>query len=119
MIYRIAEITDWLRAQRDGVFVSADLAAEGYIHCSAREQVTRTAQKYYTGRTDLVLLEIDDAVLGAALVREDLTGSGLFPHVYGSIPLSAIRGHVEFSAAAAKDEKSIAGLFAKLEKSRS
>ena len=112
MIYRIAEITDWLRAQRDGVFVSADLAAEGFIHCSEREQVARTAQKYYSGRGDLVLLEIDDAVLGKALVREDLTGSGLFPHVYGSIPLSAIRGHVDFNAAAENDENNIAKSFA-------
>ena len=112
MIYRIAEITDWLRAQRDGVFVSADLAAEGFIHCSERGQVARTAQKYYSGRGELVLLEIDEALLGKALVREDLTGSGLFPHVYGSIPLSAIRAHADFNAVAANDEKSIAGLFA-------
>ncbi len=112
MIYRIAEITDWRRAQRDGVFASADLAAEGFIHCSERHQVARTAQKYYSGKADLVLLEIDDAALGSALVREDLSGSGFFPHVYGSIPLSAIRAHADFNAAAAKDEKSIAALFA-------
>lgn len=111
MIYRIADVTDWQQALRDGVFASADLAAEGFIHCSEREQVARTAQKYYTGRSDLVLLEIDDAALGSALVREDLTGSGLFPHVYGSIPLRAIRGHVDFNAAADNHENSIAGWF--------
>ncbi len=111
MIYRITEAADWSQAQRDGVFASADLAAEGFIHCSDRHQVARTAQKYYAGKTALVLLEIDDSKLGAALVREDLTGSGMFPHVYGPIPLSAIHGHVDFNAAVATDENSIVKLF--------
>lgn len=98
MIYRIAEAVDWERAQREGVFASADLAAEGFIHCSERDQVARTAKKYYAGKTRLLLLEIDDSVLGAALVRENLTGSGEFPHVYGSIPLRAIVRHCDFDS---------------------
>jgi uncharacterized protein (DUF952 family) len=97
MIYRIAEHADWVRAQRTAVFVSADLAAEGFIHCSEQHQVLRTAQKYYAGKTALLLLEIDDTVLGNLLVREDLSGSGLFPHVYGPIPLGAIVRHVDFA----------------------
>jgi uncharacterized protein (DUF952 family) len=97
MIYRIAEQADWVRAQRTGVCVSADLAAEGFIHCSEQHQVLRTAQKYYAGKTALLLLEIDDTALGDLLLREDLSGSGLFPHVYGPIPLSAIVRHVDFA----------------------
>ena len=111
MIYRITEAADWCQAQRDGVFASADLAAEGFIHCSERHQVARTAQKYYAGKSALLLLEIDDTLLGKALVRENLTGSGMFPHVYGPIPLSAIHGHVDFNATAASDENSIVKLF--------
>ena len=97
MIYRIAEQADWNRAQRDGFFVSADLAAEGFIHCSQQHQVSQTAQKYYAGKIALVLLEIDAAALGAALVHEDLTGSGMFPHVYGPIPLNAVLRHFDFA----------------------
>ena len=93
MIYRIAEYADWNRAQGEGVFASADLALEGFIHCSEFHQVLRTAEKYYAGKTDLVLLEIDDSLLGTALVRENLTGSGIFPHVYEPIPLAAIVRH--------------------------
>jgi uncharacterized protein (DUF952 family) len=100
MIYRIAEQADWKGAQRAGVFVSADLAAEGFIHCSEQHQVLRTAQKYYSGKSALLLLEIDDTVLGDLLVREDLTGSGSFPHVYGPIPLGAIVRHVDFAVGA-------------------
>lgn len=100
MIYRIAERDDWIRAQSTGAFASADLRAEGFIHCSEQHQVSRTAKKYYAGKTALVLLEIDDGVLGAALVREDLTGSGLFPHSYAPIPLVAIVRHFDFAVAA-------------------
>jgi uncharacterized protein (DUF952 family) len=90
MIYRIAELADWNRAQREGFFASTDLSLEGFIHCSELHQVSRTARKYYAGKTEIVLLEIDESLLGAALVREDLSGSGIFPHVYGPIPLAAI-----------------------------
>ena len=99
MIYRIAEPADWASAQRKGEFASADLTDEGFIHCSEQHQVTRTARKYYAGKKSLVLLEIDEILLGAALVREDLAGSGVFPHVYEPIPLSAIVRHFDFTVA--------------------
>ena len=99
MIYRIAEPADWASAQRKGEFASADLADEGFIHCSEQHQVARTARKYYAGKKSLVLLEIDEILLGAALVREDLAGSGVFPHVYEPIPLSAIVRHFDFTVA--------------------
>ena len=96
MIYRIAEQADWQRAQREGVFASGDLSEEGFIHCSEFHQVLRTAEKYYVGKKCLVLLEIDDGLLGAALVREDVGGSGVFPHAYTPIPLAAIVRHFDF-----------------------
>ncbi len=97
MIYRIASPEDWQQATHTGWFASADLVAEGFIHASEQSQVLRTAHKYYRGRRGLLLLEIDDDALGAKLVREDLTGTGVvFPHVYGAIPLTAIRRHFAF-----------------------
>ena len=90
MIYRLTDEADWQRAQIDGAFASADLASEGFIHCSAFEQILRTANKYYPAHTHLLLLHIEEPLLGDALVREDLTGSGVFPHVYAAIPLAAV-----------------------------
>jgi uncharacterized protein (DUF952 family) len=99
MIYRIAEPADWHAALATGSFASADLAAEGFIHASERHQILRTAGKYYIGRRDLWLLEIDDRALDGMVVREDLTGSGMmFPHIYGPIPIAAIVGHFAFTA---------------------
>lgn len=104
MIYRLAEPAEWHRAQHTGVFVSADLAAEGFIHCSERHQIGQTAQKHFAGITGLILLEISESVLGETLVRENLTGTGFFPHIYGPIPLRAIHGYIEFNPAIATDQ---------------
>ena len=93
-VYRIAEREDWLQCLRLGHFASADLKREGFIHCSEKHQVLRTAAKYYAGKTDLVLLEIDETQIEQNLKREDLVGKGeLFPHVYGAIPMAAILRH--------------------------
>jgi uncharacterized protein (DUF952 family) len=97
MIYRIAEENDWKRAQQTGEFASADLKAEGFIHCSEQHQILRTAAKYYAGKKSLVLLEIDETKIINNLKREDSTGRGeMFPHVYAPIPLAAITRHVDF-----------------------
>lgn len=97
MIYRIAEAGDWARAQQLGEFASADLALEGFIHCSDKHQILRTAAKYYAGKKSLVLLEIDETKIINDLKREDSTGRGeMFPHIYAPIPLTAITRHIEF-----------------------
>ena len=91
MIYRICGKHDWESALSIGSFASADLAAEGFIHCSARHQILRTANKYFRGQTELVLLEIDELQLGSSVKFENIGGAGdSFPHVYGAIPVSAI-----------------------------
>ena len=98
MIYRIAESSDWRQTQECGYFASADLAAEGFIHISELHQVLRTANKYYRGKTGLVLLEIDATLLDQNIIREDLTGSGVcFPHSYAPIPIRAIVRHFDFA----------------------
>ncbi len=93
-IYRIATAQDWQRAKEDGFFASADLQAEGFIHCSFASQVRRTLGKHYPTMTSLMLLQIDTVALGAALVCEDLHGSGVFPHVYAEIAIHSIRSAV-------------------------
>ena len=101
MIYRIAESTDWIDARRNGRFASADLQSEGFIHLSELRQVLRTANKYYRGKTGLVLLEIDERLLDVPVIREDLSGSGvIFPHSYVPIPLRSIVRRFDFCAVA-------------------
>src|SRR5262245_53516023 len=91
MIYRIADTQDWEAAQASGHFASADLVAEGFIHCCTAQQIAAVANRYYQGREALLLLEIDEARLHVPLRWEDLTRAGeAFPHVYGWIPLAAV-----------------------------
>jgi glutathione S-transferase len=64
---------------------------EGFIHCSRRDQVEATANRFYSDVDELVLLTIDEAALDAPVVDEDLYATGeSFPHVYGPIPVSTV-----------------------------
>ncbi len=95
MIYRLADPADWEQAQQTGFFVSADLAAEGFIHTSELHQVLETARRHYAGRAALVLLEIDEAALAAAGVRVEREWAPkrgeFFAHAFGPVPVGAVR----------------------------
>ncbi len=95
MIFHIAERDTWNPAKAAGTYAPASLALEGFIHCSTREQVEETANLFYRGRTDLVLLRIDESCLDAPLKFEMAAdsarqGSARFPHIYGALNLSAV-----------------------------
>lgn len=89
-IYHITPRADWERAQPDGAYRAASLQTEGFIHCSTGAQVMATANRYYTGQPDLLLLEIDPLRTGAELRYEGLPGGEQFPHLYGALPLAAV-----------------------------
>jgi uncharacterized protein (DUF952 family) len=79
----------------DGSYAGDTLATEGFIHCSPPDWVHVPATLRFRGRTDLVILEIDPAVLGDAVVWEDgvppSPDGRQFPHIYGTLPISAVR----------------------------
>lgn len=94
-LYHIALPTDWENARKTGTYTTSTrgvtLAHEGFVHCSRRHQVEATANRFYGDIDEVVLLTIDEAALDAAVVDEDLYGTGEnFPHVYGPIPVSAV-----------------------------
>ena len=79
-------------ARASASYEDPSLAGEGFIHCSFREQVARVANAFYSGRTDLVLLEIDPGRLSSELRIEPGTDApdDLFPHVYGRVNWDAV-----------------------------
>ncbi len=92
-VFHLTTHTRWSRAERTGSgYVPDDFGRDGFVHCSAAHQVVDTANLYYRGRRDLVLLEIDAGALGDALVWEAGTGgrAELFPHVYAPIDPGAV-----------------------------
>ena len=90
-LFHIARAQDWREAERRGAYTADSLPSEGFIHCSEAHQVVAVANRLFQGRTDLVLLHIDEAALQAPVRDENLEG-GLepFPHVYGALNLDAI-----------------------------
>ncbi|GAA4034016.1 hypothetical protein GCM10022409_17900 [Hymenobacter glaciei] len=114
MLYRIAEPADWQQAQQTGFFASADLLVEGFIHSSEQHQILETAHRYYAGRADMVLLEWDEAALAAAGVRVERewveSRQQHFAHVFGPVPLAAVRHSWPFGADAAGNFALPAGL---------
>jgi uncharacterized protein (DUF952 family) len=92
-IYHITSAREAEIAQHAGEYVPEGFAREGFIHCSYTHQLHGVLQRFFAGRTDLVLLEIDPARLNCPVVDENLQGgTELFPHIYGRLPMSAVVG---------------------------
>ena len=90
-IFHIAEAPAWDAAAASGSYRHPSLTTEGFIHLSTRAQFVATANRYYADRTDLVLLEVDDAALSADALRYEVsTNNELFPHLYSALPVSAV-----------------------------
>lgn len=102
MIFHILKKDQWQQAVRRGVYEPASLRTEGFIHCSTREQTPGTAQRFFSGQTDLVLLRIDPRRLTAGVRFEapadprDERARELFPHVHGPINLQAVIDAIDF-----------------------
>ena len=91
-IYKICDAALWREAERAGVFGGAPVdLADGYIHFSTAEQAAETAARHFAGKTDLVLVAVEAATLGVGLRHEPSRGGALFPHLYGKLPLTAVR----------------------------
>ena len=91
-IYKICHAALWREAQRAGVFSGAPVdLADGYIHFSTAAQVAETAARHFAGQADLVVVAVNADALGPALRYEPSRGGALFPHLYGTLPLSAVR----------------------------
>ena len=95
LIYTLVRGPEWHTAETAGVYGgSADDRRDGFLHFSAAAQLRGSAAKHRAGEADLWMIEVEAAPLGAALTWEPAAGGsrpGLFPHLYGPLPLSAVR----------------------------
>ena len=96
MIYHLALDADWSQVQ-DGArgyrisSIGRSLDDVGFIHCSFENQLRRVADTYYRGRTDVVLLSIDETKVTSP-IREENTegGTDRYPHIYGPLNVDAV-----------------------------
>ncbi len=90
MIYKIVSAAEWSDAELTQVFVgSAADRRDGFIHLSTGSQVRGTAARHFAGQDDLRLVVVSPAALD---IRWEPSRDGaLFPHLYGPLPLAAVR----------------------------
>ena len=94
LIYKLCRMDDWQVAVAQGTYTGSEHdTRDGFIHCSAADQVADSAARYFPGE-DVVLLTVDSAQLGDAVKWEEAK-RGIFPHIYGPLPITAVIG-VEF-----------------------
>ncbi len=95
-IFHLALVADWVAAQEAGSYristLGRSLEQEGFIHASRADQWRGVRARFYADVPEqLVLLEIDPALLTAPVVVEQVPGSDdEFPHIYGPINLDAV-----------------------------
>src|SRR5277367_1088163 len=96
MIAHIVNRREWAKALECGTYAPDSLRAEGFIHCSTLAQVIDTANRFYRGQDDLVVLCIEESRLNAVLkyeaatMQHDEPAGALFPHLYGELNLDAV-----------------------------
>jgi uncharacterized protein (DUF952 family) len=91
-IYHVCRRADWDAALAQGEYRgSADDIRDGFIHFSTAREVEASAARHRAGQTGLVLLVVDPVALGPALRWEPSRGGILFPHLYDTLPVAAVR----------------------------
>lgn len=102
-LYHLALQSEWNRGQREGRYTPARFAADGFVHCcDDLETAAAIARAYFAAATEpLLLITLDEAALDVEVRREAPAPPDgqphahhegrTFPHVYGSLPLRAVR----------------------------
>jgi uncharacterized protein (DUF952 family) len=88
-LFHITTREAWQRAREIGSYRPAAFAADGFIHLSEARQWLTTANRFYRGQPDLVLLALDETKLRAE-VRREPADADVFPHLYGDLNLDAV-----------------------------
>ena len=61
MIFHVTAKKDWEAAVEQGSYEAPSLHTEGFIHTSKASQVSGVLERYYKGKTGLLLLHIDES----------------------------------------------------------
>ena len=95
-IYHLALADEWRAAKACGEYRRStrglSLEQVGFIHASGADQVEATFRRFYADAEAVLLLTLDPGRLDAPLRWEAaLNSDELFPHIYGPVPVGAVR----------------------------
>lgn len=94
-VLHLTEAAVWEQARAAGSYPwsgrTGTYESEGFVHAGFADQVDGTRARKYADLPDdaLVVLELDATTLSVPVVVEDL-GAGLFPHLYGPLPVDEV-----------------------------
>lgn len=92
LIFKICHHDEWKEAERAGCYDgTAKDKEDGFLHFSTADQLIGTLEKWYADADDLVLVAVDGDALGDTLKWEASRDGALFPHLYATLPLSAVK----------------------------
>lgn len=102
MILHLVDRTTWDSIRTGDTYSPPSLDVEGFVHCTGdAETMLAVANAFYRQTPgEHVVLEIDEAALGAPVRWEPPAhpdgrpaepGAPRFPHVYGPLPIAAVR----------------------------
>ena len=92
-VYKILSAADHARALELG-HTDTDLdARDGYVHLSSKDQAGETLALHYAGQSGVHLYEFVLERFSGDVRWEESRGGQLFPHLYGTLRLSAARRH--------------------------
>jgi uncharacterized protein (DUF952 family) len=91
MIYHVTTLAEWEACLAKDSYVPNGFAKVGFVHACSLEQLNGVLERYFQGKTKLLLLEIEETELIPILKYEIATANELFPHIYGRINKSAVK----------------------------
>jgi uncharacterized protein (DUF952 family)/(2Fe-2S) ferredoxin len=97
-ILHITQRHEWETAKNLGTYRSNTLDSEGFIHCSTLAQVIGSANRFFKGQTDLVILKIDVDRVTPEIRYEGVDANNLFPHIYGELNIDAVIGSIDLES---------------------
>lgn len=83
VIYKLMRPAEWAVLEAEGTTAGSDAdRADGFVHLSAAGQLAGTLARHFAGEDGLMLVAVDAAAAGPALLWEPSRGGALFPHLY-------------------------------------
>jgi uncharacterized protein (DUF952 family) len=98
-ILHITRRAEWAAAKNLGAYRGNTLDSEGFIHCSMLKQVVGSANRFFQGQQDLVILVIDEGLVQPEIKYEG-DADNLFPHIYGALNVEAVVRSIDLDAGA-------------------
>jgi uncharacterized protein (DUF952 family) len=89
-VLHITSAEAWTEALQSGQHAPPMLAQDGFLHLCTPAQLDYVLGRHFAGRTGLVLLHIDSAMLGDLRWEVSEPGRDAFPHLYGPLPVAAV-----------------------------